>query len=89
MIPYTGKIEQILLAYDFPKETVMAIILYKYVKAMVHSLDSNTDYFDVVARVLQGNTLASFLFIICLHYILQTPTDHMKENGLTLKKGKK
>ena len=41
--------------------------------------------FDIVAGVLQGNILAPYLFIICLDYILQTPIDLMKENGLMIK----
>ena len=30
---------------------------------------SPTDYFDIVAGVLQGDTLAPYLFIICLDYV--------------------
>ena len=45
--------EQILLAYGLPKETVAAImILYKNTKVKVCSLDVGTDYFDIVAGVL-------------------------------------
>ena len=59
--------EQILLAYGLPKETAAAIImLYKNIKVKVHSLDGDTDYFNIVAGVLQGDTLAPYLFIICL-----------------------
>ena len=37
--------EQILLAYGFLKETVTAImILYKSMKAMVHSTDSDSNF---------------------------------------------
>ena len=55
-------------------------------KAIVHSPDGDTDFFDIVARLLQENTLAPYLFIICLDYILWTLIDWMKENGFTLKK---
>ena len=83
------KIEQILLAYGFPKEIFMAImILYKDMKNIVHSPDGDTDYFDIVTIVLKGDALAPFLFIICLDYILQTSIDLMKENGFTLKKAR-
>ena len=42
--------EQILLAYGLPKETVIAITMfYKNMEAMVHSADSNTEFFDVCA----------------------------------------
>ena len=64
---HRGKMEQILLAYGLPKETVAAIImLYKNTKVKVHSPDGDTDYFNIVAGVLQGDTLAPELFIICL-----------------------
>ena len=55
-------------------------------KAMIHSSDDDTDFFDIVARVLQEDTLAPFLFIICLDYKLQILIDLMKENGFTLKR---
>ena len=41
------------------------MILYKNTKAMVHSPDGDTTYFDIVAGVLQGDTLIPYLFIIC------------------------
>ena len=68
--------EQILLAYGLSKETVAAIaILYKNTKVKVRSPDGDTDYFDIVAGVLQGDTLALYLFIICLDYVLRTSID--------------
>ena len=80
---HRGKIEQILLAYGFPKETVKAIMMqYKNTKVNVRSPDGNTDYFDIVAGVLKGDTLAPYLFIICLDYVLRTSIDLMKEKGV-------
>ena len=55
-------------------------------KVKVHSLDGDTDYFDIGAGVLQGDTLAPYLFIICLDYVLRTPIDLMKENSFKLAK---
>ena len=76
---------QILLAYGIPKETVAAItILYRNAKAKVRSPDGDTDYFDIVAGVLQGDTLAPYLFIICLDYVLRTSIDKIKENSFEL-----
>ena len=60
-------------------------MLYKNMKAIVHSLDGNTDFFDLVAGVLQGDTLAPCAFIICLEYVLQILIDVIKENCITLK----
>ena len=70
---HRGKMEQILLAYSLPKETVAAItILYRKTKVKVRSPDGFTEYFDIVAGVLQGDTLAPYFFIICLDYVLRT-----------------
>ena len=75
--------KQILLAYGIPKETVAAItILYRNTKVKVRS----PEYFDIVAGVLQGDTLAPYLFIICLDYVLRTSIDKIKENGFELTK---
>ena len=40
-----------------------------------------TEYFDIVAGVLQGDTLSPYLFIICLDYGLRTSIGKIKENG--------
>ena len=77
--------EQILLVYGIPKETVAAImILYRNTKVKVRSPDGDTDYFNIIAGVLQGNTLAPFLFIICLDYVLKTSIDKIKQNSFEL-----
>ena len=74
--------ELILLAYSIRKETATAIMmLYKNMKIKDHAPDVDTDFF---AGVLQGDTLASYLFIICLDYVLQTSI----ENDFTLKKAR-
>ena len=54
----------------------------------MRSPDGDTDYFDIVAGVLQGDTLAPYLFIICLDYVLWTSIDKIKENGFELTKKK-
>ena len=86
---HRGKMEQILLADNLPKETVTALMmLYKNTKVKVRSPDGDTDYFDIVAGVLQRDTLAPYLFIICLDYELRTSIDKMKDNGFKLSKEK-
>ena len=51
--------EQILLAYGLPKETATAIMMFfKKTKVKVRSLDGDTYFFDIVAGILQGDTLA-------------------------------
>ena len=84
---HRGKMEQIRLAYGLPKETVAAItILYKNTKVKVRSPDGDTEYFDIVAGVLQGDMLAPYLFIICLDYVLRTSIDKIRENSFELTK---
>ena len=57
-------------------------------KVKVRSPDGDTDYFDIVAGVLQEDTLAPYLFIICLDYVLRTSIDIMKDK-FQVSKGKK
>ena len=84
---HRGKMEQILLTYDLPNKTVAAIMmLYRNTKVKVHSPDGNTDYFDIVVDVRQGDTLTPYLLIIYLDYVLRTSVDKMKENGFKLRK---
>ena len=79
--------EQILLASGQLKETAAAIMmLYRNTKVKVRSTNGDTDYFDIVAGVLQRDTLALYLFIICLVYVLRISIDKIKENGFKLTK---
>ena len=52
----------------------------------VRSPDGDTEYFDILAGVLQGDTLAPYLFIICLDYVLRTSIDKIRENDFELTK---
>ena len=45
-----------------------------------------TEYFNIVAGVLQGDKLASYLFIICLDYVLRTSIDKIRENSFEMTK---
>ena len=56
-------------------------MLYKNTKVKICSPDGDTDYFDIVTVVLQGDTLTPYLFII---YVLRTYIELMKENGFKL-----
>ena len=57
------------------------MMLYKNMKAMMCSPDGDIDFFDIVTGVLQGDTLAPYLFILCLDYVYQTSINLSKENG--------
>ena len=84
---HRGKMEQILLVLGLPKEPVAEIsILYRNTKVKVRSPNENTEYFDIVAGVLQGYTLAPYLLTICRDYVLRTSIDKIRENGLELTK---
>ena len=62
------------------------MILYRNTKVKVRSADGDTEYFDIVAGVLQGDTLAPYLFIISLDYVLRTSIDKIRENDFKLSK---
>ena len=50
--------EQILLAYGLPRETIAATTMFnKNMKVKVHTSDGNR-FFDIITGVLQGDTLA-------------------------------
>ena len=86
---HRGKMENPTSIY-LPKETVAAItILYRNTKVKIRSPDGDTEYFDIVAGVLQGDTLAPYLFIICLDYVIRTSIDKIKESGFEQTKKRK
>ncbi|XP_072037323.1 uncharacterized protein [Amphiura filiformis] len=64
---HRGKMLQILRAYGIPKQLVDAIDrTYKKTRAKVISPDGETELFDIVAGVLQGETLASTVGIFAV-----------------------
>ena len=49
--------EQIQQVYGLPKETVIArMMLYKNMKAMICLPDGNTEFFNIITGVWQGDT---------------------------------
>ena len=46
---------------------------------MIRSPDGDTDFFDIVAEILQGDTLTPSMFAICLNYALWMLIDQRKE----------
>ena len=58
------------------------MILYRNTKVKVRSADGDTEYFDIVAGVLQGDTQDPYLFIICLYYVLGTSIDKNQRKRL-------
>ena len=77
---------EILELYGIPKQMVEAIkLLYTNNTATVLSPDGETKPFDIKAGILQGDTLAPFLFIMVVDYILRMSLNTQKEKGLLLK----
>ena len=74
---------EILELYGIPVEIIAAIkVLYTNTQATVLTPDGETEPFDILAGILQGDTLAPFLFIIVIDYVMRTSVDSMKESGL-------
>ena len=71
---------QILEAYDTPKIIIQTIALTdKDTFVKVTSPDGDTELFEIKKRVLQGDTLAPFLFVITLEYAMRQAIDGHKE----------
>ena len=71
---------KILQLYGIPSKIVEAIrALYINTTATIISQDGETDAFEVMAGVLQGDTLAPFLFIVVLDYVLRISLDNTEE----------
>ena len=68
---HRGKMIKILRAYGIPPRLLRAIeSMYEDTFAKVLTPDGETAWFELLAGVLQGDTLAAFLFIIVLDYAL-------------------
>ena len=79
--------KHILKSYGIPAETVNAIMmLYMNTRSMVRSPDGDTQFFEITTGTLQDDTIAPFLFIICLDYVLKSSIDCISNVGLQLKK---
>ena len=83
---HRSKMMKILKAYGIPPNMLSAINnMYTNTRAKVVTPDGETQEFDILAGVLQGDTLAPFLFIIVLDYALRQATSNMDEElGFTL-----
>ena len=80
---------EILKAYGVLNKIVKAVeVLYVNTTAQVLSPDGDTDFVNIYAGVLQGDTLLPYLFIVALDYamriVIQTPTSY----GFTLCKSR-
>ena len=75
---HRGKMNQLLLAYGLKKNVAARMMLHRNAKVKVRSPDGDTDFFDVVAEIQQGDRFPPYLFIIYLDYVLRTSIDIKK-----------
>ena len=70
-----------LKAYSIPDQIVEAIgKIYENTKTKVISPDGGeTELFDILARFLQGDTLAPYLFVIVFDFTLRMAIDGNEE----------
>ena len=81
---------KILAAYGIPKRIVSVIrLMYEGTKAKVISPDGESDLFEILAGVLQGDTLAPYLFAIVIDYCMRKAISGDEERlGFTLEQRK-
>ena len=80
---HRAKMMRILKAYGIPPNLLRAIEqMYTNTKARIQTPDGETEQFDISAGVLQGDTLAPFLFIIVLDYAMRKAMANGKEEDL-------
>ena len=76
------------IVYVLQKIVKAIEIMYINTKAKVLSPDGETDFFEILAGVLQGDTLAPFLFVIVVDYVLRKAVDGHDQLSLTLAEGR-
>ena len=80
-----NKMFDILSLYGIPMFIIEAIkVLYTSTSSTILTPDGETEPIDILAGILQGDTLAPFLFIIVLDYVLRKSLDINNENGFQL-----
>lgn len=83
---HRGILMKILRAYGIPEEIVGLIeSLYTGTYARVRTTDGMTEIFEILAGVLQGDTLAPYLFAIVIDYIMTVAIDAVPDVGFTIK----
>ena len=84
---HRGKMIMILKSYGIPDIIVDAIDnTYQNTRAKVITPDGETEEFNILAGVLQGDTLAPYLFITVLDYCLRSAISGKEEDlGFTVK----
>ena len=75
----------ILTMYGVPEKIIKAIqTMYENPSTFVATPDGPTDSFTTTTGILQGDTLAPYLFIIVVDYILRQSVDKNSDKGLMI-----
>ena len=70
---HIGKMLTILKAYGIPEKLVTAIrIRYEDTTVKVITPNGETETFNILADVLQGDTLDLYIFVIVIDYVMRT-----------------
>ena len=81
-----SKMFDILKLYGIPDKIITAIkVLYTDTSSTVLTSDGETPPFSISSGILQGDTLAPFLFIIVVDYVLRMSLDTISDKGLEIK----
>ena len=80
------KMTEILNVYGIPDQITSAIMIaYTNTKSIARTDDGDTEFINISGGVLQGDTLAPFLFsLICLDYVMKKALDRHNDIGFTL-----
>ena len=75
----------ILSMYGIPEKITAAIKrIYKNPQTFVDTADGPIDIFSTTTGILQGDTLAPYLLVIAVDYILRQSFDNVNSKGLFL-----
>ena len=81
-----AKMFEILSLYGIPEEIISAIkVLYTDTSSTILTSDGETPPFSINAGILQGDTLAPFLFIIVVDYVLRMSVDSISNKGFEIR----
>ena len=77
---------KVLSNYGIPNEIIQAIdVMYTDPLCFVQSVDGPTEQFKTTSGILQGDTLAPYLFVIVVDYILRYSLDFVRTKGMDIK----
>ena len=80
-----NKMFDILKLYGIPEKIINAIkVLYTDTSSTISTSDGETEPFSTLAGILQGDTLAPFLFIIVVDYVMRMSVDTINDKGFQI-----